>query len=127
MLVLDENVPAGQRRFLEARRLRVQQISVELGRVGMTDQDVIPLLHGLHSVTFFTLDVDYYRRDLCHNRYCLVYLDVASELMASTVRRFLRHPSFRTWALRRGKVIRVSPSGMHVWRVKGKRLEHVAW
>jgi hypothetical protein len=47
--------------------------------------------------------------------------------MAETIRRFLRHPAFRTWALRKGKVIRVAPAGMHVWQRHARELELIPW
>ena len=46
----------------------------------MSDEDIIPLLHQLGSVTYFTLDRDYYQQHLCHLRYCLVWLDIDEEL-----------------------------------------------
>ena len=98
MFVLDENVPEPQRAFLEAWHIRVRQIGVELVRKGTLDENVIPVLHQLRGVTFFTRDQDYYRRDLCHPRYSLVFLEVRPKDFADTIRRFLRHRAFRTWA-----------------------------
>jgi hypothetical protein len=76
----------------------------------------------MRAVTFFTRDKDYYRRDWCHARYCLVFLDVEESAAAETIRRFLRHRAFRTWAHRTGTVIRASESGMRVWRLKAKNV-----
>jgi hypothetical protein len=78
MNVLDENIVEGQRELLAYWRIRVRQIGVELGRLSMTDEEIIPLLHGLRSVTFFTRDRDYYQRRWCHASYCLVYLSIWS-------------------------------------------------
>lgn len=56
MIVLDENIDEPQRRRLEMWRIRVRQIGVEVGRLGMKDlNEIIPLLHGLRRSTFFTL------------------------------------------------------------------------
>ena len=93
----------------------------------MTDENVIPLLRELGSVTFFTRDVDYNDRRLCHRAYCLVYLDVKIRWVAVMIRRFLRHPRFRTWADRAGTVVRVHPGGLHVWTRNAKKVEVVAW
>lgn len=71
----------------------------------------------LRRPTFFTLDWDYYRPDLCHTRYCLVYLSVSREESALFVRRLLGHPQFGTQAKRMGAVIRAAYSGLHVWRL----------
>jgi len=127
MYVLDENVPDRERRLLEKWHVRVRQVGVELARKGITDENVIPLLHELRGVTFFTRDRDYYRRDWCHSRYCLVFLNVEESDTADMIRRFLRHRRFQTWAQRKGTVMRVSESGMLVWRLKAKKVEIVSW
>ncbi len=127
MHVLDENITEDQTSLLRERRIHFEQVGEGVGRLGMTDENVIPLLHDLRSVTFFTRDVDYYKRKLCHARYCLVYLDVRPHLTAETIRGFLRHPEFRTWAQRKGTVIRVTTEGMRVWRPGASKLEVIPW
>lgn len=69
--------------------------------------EIIPLLHTLRRPTFFTRDHDFYKADLRHLRYCLVFLDVAFDEAAEFIRRFLRHTAFRTQAQRMGRVVRV--------------------
>jgi predicted nuclease of predicted toxin-antitoxin system len=91
MNLLDENVPESQRRLLRSRRVSVRQVGLDVGRKGMKDDEIISLLHQSDRLTFFTLDADFYDRRLCHAAYCLVYLDVEDELIAETIRRFLRH------------------------------------
>jgi hypothetical protein len=127
MHVLDENITEDQASRLRAWRIHYEQVGEGVGRVGMTDEDVIPLLHELRSVTFFSRDVDYYKRKLCHARYCLVYLDVHQKRTAETIRDLLRRPEFRTWAQRRGTVIRVTAEGMRVWRLGASKLEAIPW
>jgi hypothetical protein len=127
MHVLDENIPEPERELLDAWRIRVRQVGVELARKGTSDENVLPLLHKLREVTFFTRDMDYYRRDWCHARYCLVILDVEESASAGMIRRFLRHRAFRTWAQRKGAVIRVSESGIRVWKLKAKKVELIPW
>jgi hypothetical protein len=127
MNLLDENIDDGEWQRLRRWRIRARKIGAGLGRKGMTDEDIIPLLHHLKSVTLLTYDAGYYKRHLCHARYCLVYLDMDEELTADTIRRFLRHPAFRTWARRRGKVIWVRYSGMRVWQLRAEAEESVAW
>ncbi len=46
--------------MLRGWRVRIRQIGVNVGRKGMSDGDVIPLLRRMRSVTFFTCDLDYY-------------------------------------------------------------------
>jgi hypothetical protein len=127
MIGLDENISAEHRQRLASWRIRARQIGPDLGRAGMTDENILPLLHELKSVTFFTRDIHYYRRHLCHANYCLVYLDVDNKLTAETLRRFLRHDAFRTWAKRRGKVVRVCLSSMRFWRLHAEREEVAPW
>ena len=56
MNVLDENIIDSQRQALHDRRIAFRQIGVELGRAGMSDRQVVALLHGLNRPTFFTRD-----------------------------------------------------------------------
>ena len=91
MILLDENFPESQRQLLRGWRIRVRQIGQEVGRSGMKDDEVIPLLLGLRRPTFFTLDRGFYRHSLCHARYCLVCVDVGQYESAIFVRRLLRH------------------------------------
>ena len=89
--------------------------------------EIIPLLHTLRRPTFFTRDHDFYKPDLCHLGYCLVFLDVAFDEAAEFIRRFLRHVAFRTQAQRMGKVIRVHHSGVSYWQVNVKRVRALSW
>lgn len=41
----------------------------------MKDDEIIPLLHGLNRPTFFTLDDDFFKPNLRHAQYCLIYLE----------------------------------------------------
>ena len=82
MNVLDENVPESQRALLHRKRIAIRQIGLDLGRMGMKDDELIPLLHQLDRPTFFTLDGDFYDRRLRHERYCLVHLDVEEDTVA---------------------------------------------
>jgi hypothetical protein len=127
MNVLDENIPDSQRQLLRSWRLRIRQIGHEVGRQGMEDEEIIPLLHGLGRVTFFTRDLGFYDRHLCHAGYCVACLAVGQYEAASFIRRFLRHPGFNTRAKRMGKVIRVSHAGMSMWRLHAEKEEELVW
>src|SRR5262245_50586345 len=109
MFVLDENMDDELIDALARRRIRAQKISKGVGRSGMTDEDVIPLLRRMRSVTLFTRDKDYNHPHLCHVRYCLVSLQISRLETTEKIRQFLRHPAFRTWAQRRGKLVWVRP------------------
>jgi hypothetical protein len=52
MNILDENIPANQRQLLIGRRVRVQQIGFDLGRIGMQDDEIIPFLLAQRRPTF---------------------------------------------------------------------------
>jgi hypothetical protein len=125
--VLDENVAEEQRLLLDRWRVAVRQIGIDAGSRGMTDEEIVPLLQRMRRPTFFTLDADFYRRNLCHRRYCLVWLDVRTEEVAEYVRRFLRHPKFNTQAKRMGCVVAVTPSGISAWKLHAKAQEHCPW
>jgi hypothetical protein len=111
MLVLDENLPAGQRLLLRSWRVHFRVIGEEVAFYGAKDENLIPFLHRLPNPTFCSLDRDFYRSELSHPAYCLVWLDVRAREAAQFIRDFLRHPDFRTYAKRRGVVARVHPVG----------------
>jgi len=113
MNILDENIPESQRQLLRGWGIRVRQIGQDVGRQGMKDEEIIPLLHQLQQPTFVTRDAGFYDRRLCHASYCLAYLDMSQYEAASFIRRFLQHPSFNTHAKR---IIR-TPKGRETWSV----------
>lgn len=127
MNILDENIPKPQRELLEGWRITVRQIGVNIGRKGTLDEAMIPLLQGLRRPTFFTRDSDFYERNLCHPRYCLVFLSVEKSEAALFVRRLLRHPRFKSQARRMGTVIRVSHTGISFWSWHQSREQHAQW
>jgi hypothetical protein len=127
MLVLDENLPAGQRLLLRSWRIRFRAVGEEVAFSGAKDENLIPALHRLPRSTFFSLDRDFYRRNLAHPGYCLVWLDVRGKEAAEFIRRFLRHPSFDTQANRMGVVARVHAGGVLWWRAKHRSPQSVAW
>jgi len=127
MNILDENVLEGQRQLLLKWRVSFRQIGYEVGRKGMTDDEIIPFLLRLRRPTFFTIDHDFYRRVLGHARYGLVFLDVAQSEAAIFVRRLLRHREFDTQAKRMGVVIRASHTGLTVWRLHAEQEVRFDW
>ncbi len=127
MNILDENIPKPQRELLEAWRIPVKQIGVSIGRKGMLDEEILPLLLRQRHPTFFTRDDDFFVRELCHAKYCLVYLTVAKTEVALFVRRLLRQPDFRTKAGRMGKVLRVSHVGISFWQRHQPKEQYIEW
>lgn len=117
MNILDENIPSHQRLILHNWRIRARQIGIDVGRRGMGDDEIIPLLLTLKRPTFFTRDKDFCHPSLRHSRYCLVYLDIERYEVASFVRRILKQPFFDTEAKRMGHVIWLSAGGISAWQV----------
>ncbi len=87
MTVLDENIDAVQRHQLRQWKVHFRRIGGDVGRYGMKDRnEIIPLLHSLRHITFFTRDHDFYHPWLRHPNYCLVYLEVTPGETALFVR-----------------------------------------
>jgi hypothetical protein len=127
MNILDENIPESQRQLLRIWKIRSQQVGHEIGRQGMKDEEIIPFLHTLRQATFFTRDLGFYNRYLCHLNYCLVVLDVGQYEVASFIRRILKHERFNTKAKRMGKVIGLKRAGLQLWHAHAKREEFLEW
>lgn len=126
MNLLDENIRADQRALLQSWNIPVHQIGIDVGHKGMTDEEIIALLHSLREVSFFTRDLGFADARLCHPRYCLVCLDVRKDEVAVFVRRLLRHPEMETKAKRMGTVVRVSHAGFTIWQRNAKE-KYVQW
>ena len=127
MNIIDENIIDSQCQLLRIRRISFRQIGYGVGRQGMQDKEIISLLHDLQRPTFFTRDDDFYNRSLCHSGYCLVYLAVRKDEAGFFMCRFIRHKEFDTVAKRMGSVIRVSHSGLSVWRLHEEKQIHFGW
>ncbi|MGH9800726.1 MAG: hypothetical protein ACRD82_10205 [Blastocatellia bacterium] len=128
MIILDENIDFFERQKLAKMKIQFRRIGYDIGRYGMKDRnEIIPLLHTLRHPTFFTRDHDFYHPWLRHPGYCLVFVEVNLDEIAKFIRRFLRHPKFRTQAQRLGKVIKVSEIGIHAWHVGAGEAEEVDW
>ncbi len=93
----------------------------------MQDESIIPFLHQLRRPTFFTLDIGFYKRDLCHAGYCLVCMAVKKQEAAVYIQRVLRHPEFRTQARRMGAVVRASSAGIMMWRLHAEKETFLKW
>ena len=116
-----------QRLLLQGWRIPIRQIGYEVGRKGMADEEIIPFLLGLRNPTLFTFDLDFFLRNFCHPRYCLVCLDVAEYEGAKFVRRVLRHPLLDTQAKRSGLVVRATHTGLRLWRPHAMKEASIRW
>ena len=68
----------------------MRQIGVDIARKGLQDEGILPFLHQRRRPPFFTRNRGFYRREVCHRRYVIVYLEVVPEEVAIFVRRVLR-------------------------------------
>ena len=129
MLIIDENISEIEVWRLRERRIAVRQIGPDLARPSIGDDNILPMLHRLKRPTFFTRDRDFWRRELAHARYCLVFLDIPEHegQIAEAIRRFLRHPRFDAHAKRMGLVARVHFDGVDFHQPGERKVERVAW
>ena len=127
MNIIDENIIKNQCQMLRNWRIPFKQIGENIGVEGIKDNEIISLLHNTQRPTFFTRDNDFFVRKLCHKKYCIVYLSVMKEESAIFIRRFLRHLQFNTINKRKGSVVRITHSGIAVWRVKSHELKYIFW
>jgi hypothetical protein len=125
--LLDENILESQRQLLKNWGVPVRQIGHELGRKGMLDEAIIPFLLTLKQPRLLTRDLGFYDYSLCHERYCLAVLAVRQQEAAHFARAFLRHASFKIRAKRMGTVVRVSHTGLVVWRSHAGHESHLKW
>ena len=127
MNIIDENIIKNQCQLLKSWRIPFRQIGLNIGTQGITDKGIITLLHNSQRPTFFTRDDDFFNRSLCHSKYCIVYLAVNKEESAIFIRRFLRHKAFNTKVKRLVCIVRVTHSGISVWRINVHELEYFLW
>ena len=127
MLVLDENLPAGQRQLLHKWRIRFRVVGIDVAAWGDDDENLIPVLHHLPQPTFFSLDKDFYDRNLLHSAYGLFWLDVGDDRAAEFIRRFLRHPLFKTQTQRMGFVARIHNLGITFYPMRRRSAQSVPW
>lgn len=128
MIILDHNIPEDQAQQLRRRRIHFRQIGFEVGRPEWDDlQEILRFLHATKQITFFTRDLGFFRARLCHSNYRLVVLTVPVLETAYYIRKVLRHPDFKTRALRNGKVMKVSTDRFTVWETGRQRRSTARW
>ncbi len=127
MNILDENILSGQRHILENQRIRIRQIGHDISKKGIKDDAIIPFLLEQHRPTFFTRDIGFYNRKLCHARFCIVALAVSRYDSTLFIRRFLRYHEFNTHAKRMGAVVRVSSAGIQAWSLHVEKEIFLKW
>ena len=128
MIVLDYNIIKEQAQLLRRGRIHFRQIGVEIGMPSWDDQqEILRYLHNAKQTTFFTRDDDFFRYKLCHSNYCLAIINAPEYETAAFIRKFLRHPNFKTKAERCGKVVKLSPRVVTWWEIGKPRRQHLIW
>ncbi len=127
MNLVDENIPLDQRDILRAWGVHCRVIGQDIAELSIGDDNIISLLHRLKLPTLFTRDEDFFKRELCHSGYALVWLDAAPAESAMFIRRFLRHPRFQTKAQRMGVAARVHHDGVQFWQRNRAALQRAGW
>ena len=61
---------------------------------------------------------DFYQKDLCHSKYCIVNLAVGQSEVATFIQRLLKHSDFNTKAKRMGKIISISHLHIRFWQLR---------
>ncbi len=127
MLLLDENITGAAEEQLRCWSIHARVITEHFAPKGITDADLVPILHRLAQPTFFTHDWDFWTPILCHPRYCIVHLAVEDTEAADYIRRFLRHRQFNTAVKRLGRIIQVRATGLAVYASCQGNAESVEW
>ena len=128
MIILDHNIPENQVEQLRHSKIHFRQVGFEVGRPECDDQqEILRYLHATKQATFFTRDLGFFRRRLCHSNYCIVVLSVSVAETAAYIRRLLRHPQLNTRARRSGKVLKLSSGKILMWQGNSRPFIGVAW
>lgn len=94
------------------------------------DDRVPEILRTLRHPTFVTIDQDFWKRDLCHPRYCILYFALREDqqrLLPNLLRALLRLPQFRTRTARMGKLARVSADHIDFWEFGKPTRTRLPW
>ena len=127
MIILDENIPGDQRKLVQVEVKTARQVGFDIENAGLKDHEIPRFLLRLKNPTFFSLDDDFYDKKLRHQKYCIVYLDVAEDEAATYAVKLLRHKNFDTHSKRMGKVIQVSTKKIKYWHVHDEMPSIVMW
>jgi hypothetical protein len=127
MNILDENIIKSQRQRLRSWRIPVRQIGHDIARKGLQDEEILPFLHHLRQPTFFTRDLGFYRREVCHRRYGLVLSCRDARGGGYLCASCAVYPTVNTRAKRMGTVVRASHRGLALWRLHTQEEEVMLW
>jgi hypothetical protein len=84
-------------------------------------------LHSAKEPTFFTRDLGFFRRRLCHPNYCIVVLAVPVSETATYIQNLLRYPHFKSKAKRVGKIVKLSTRKILMWHGRQRTFTGLPW
>lgn len=122
MYLLDENITKDQKDILGGWRIRVKQIGVDFKTKGIKDEQIITFIQQMSGVLFLTRDSDFFSKEYCHSKYCIVYLDVEKFEVAFFIRKFLKHPFFNTTKKRLGRVVKMNQTIIQFYKLNSEEL-----
>jgi hypothetical protein len=129
-VVVDEQIDYDKVTALLKRWITAEQIGYEVGHKGFSDERITSLLLRLKRRTLVTIDREFYRRQLRHAGYCLIYFDFRPSQQSQIpilLRRLFQIPGFRTIRERMGKVVKVSATGISYWQLGVQEEQHLDW
>jgi hypothetical protein len=68
VIILDHNIPRDQAAQLDRWNIRFRHVGFDVGRPEWDDQqEILRYLHQARRPTFFTRDIGFFQRRLCHS------------------------------------------------------------
>ena len=122
MYLLDENITKDQKELLERWRFHVKQIGVDFELKGIKDEQIVTLLQQTNGILFITRDSDFFKKEYCHSKYCIVFLDIEKYEVAYFIRKFLKHPLFNNNNKRMGKVFKITQTFIQYYNLKSNEI-----
>ena len=128
LLILDDQLDV--QKILPGLKNWASTVRLQALRPGehVLDDRVPELLLTRRVPTFVTLDSGFWKRSLCHARYCIVFVDVddgRQHEIPGMLRIAFRKPELATTARRLGKVIRLSAKAIWFWEIGNSALNHL--
>jgi len=112
-------------RWTTVQRLR----NLRPGEV-IKDERVPVLLREVPQPTFVTIDMGFWKRELCDARYCILCFPLRNDeqdQIPALLRRLFRLPEFHTKAARMGKIVQVAPTLLRYWQRGDEQLYRRSW
>ena len=132
MLVLDEQLLGRNLEVALARWYRGPVFFItDLRRATIIKDEAVPTVrHQQNAPTFVTInESDFWRKVAIDSRFCVVCFpipDSQADAISGLLRPVLRHPLFRTKALRMGKVLRVTQHTISYYTYRDRQIRLVS-